>query len=96
MSQEIDAWLRSLDVAPGTRNSMLRCIKVLFSFARGRDYLPADRATNADAVRLVKSVSEDVSVFAPARMEAILACEGRVVLDANAENGSFRFTQPSP
>jgi hypothetical protein len=42
-SQEIDAWLRSLDVAAGTRNSMLRCIKVFFSFARERNYLPEDR-----------------------------------------------------
>ena len=71
-SQEIDAWLRSLDVAPGTRNSMLRCIKVFFSFARGRNYLPEDKSTAADNVRLVKSVSDDVSVFTPDQMRTIL------------------------
>ena len=71
-SQEIDAWLRSLEVAPGTRNTMLRCIKVFFSFARSRNYLPEDRSTAADSVRLVKNVSDDVSVFTPEQMETIL------------------------
>ncbi len=71
-SQEIDAWLRSLDVAAVTRNSMLRCIKVLFSFACSRNYLPDDRSTAADSVRLVKNVSDDVTVFTPQQMETIL------------------------
>lgn len=71
-SQEIDAWLRSLDVAPGTRNSMLRCIKVFFSFARGHNYLPEDRSTAADSVKLVKNVSENYSIFSPTQMEKIL------------------------
>jgi integrase len=71
-SQEIDAWLRSLDVAPGTRNSMLRCIKVFFSFARGHNYLPEDRSTAADSVKLVKNVSENYSIFSPEQMERIL------------------------
>jgi site-specific recombinase XerD len=71
-SQEIDAWLRSLEVAPGTRNSMLRCIKVFFSFARSRNYLPEERNTAADSVRLIKSVSSDYSIFTPKQMETIL------------------------
>ena len=32
---KIDAWLRTLGISSVTRNSMLRCIKVLFSF-KGR------------------------------------------------------------
>ena len=71
-AQEIDAWLRSLDVAPGTRNSMLRCIKVFFSFARSRNYLPEDKSAAADNVRLVKSASDDVTVFTPDQMRTIL------------------------
>jgi len=71
-SQEIDAWLRSMEVAPGTRNSMLRCIKVFFSFARSRNYLPEERNTAADSVRLIKSVSNDYSIFTPKQMETIL------------------------
>jgi integrase len=71
-ANDIDAWLRSLDVAAGTRNSMLRCIKVFFSFARGRNYLPEDKSTAADNVRLVKSGSDDVTVFTPQTLEQIL------------------------
>ena len=71
-SQEIDAWLRSLDVGPRTRNSMLRCIKVFFSFARSRNYLPEERNTAADPVCLVKNVSDDYSIFTPKQMETIL------------------------
>jgi integrase len=71
-SQEIDAWLRSLEVAPGTRNSMLRCIKVFFSFARDRNYLPEDRSTAADSVKLVKNVSDNYSIFSPKQMATIL------------------------
>jgi integrase len=71
-ANDIDAWLRSLDVAAGTRNSMLRCIKVFFSFARGRNYLPEDKSTAADNVRLVKSGSDDVTVFTPQTLEKIL------------------------
>ena len=71
-ANDIDSWLRSLDVAVGTRNSMLRCVKVFFSFARSRNYLPEDKSTAADNVRLVKSVSEDVMVFTPDQMRTIL------------------------
>jgi integrase len=71
-SHEIDAWLRSLKVAPATHNSMLHCLKVFFSFARSRDYLPEDRSTAADSVRLVKDVSDRVSIFTPTQMETIL------------------------
>ena len=71
-SHEIDAWLRSLKVAPATHNTMLRCIKVFFSFAKSRNYLPEDRSTAADPVRLVKDVSDRVSIFTPQQMETIL------------------------
>lgn len=71
-SQEIDTWLRSLNVALGTRNSMLRCIKVFFSFARSCNYLPEDRSTAADPVRLAKNVSGDYPIFTPKQMETIL------------------------
>lgn len=37
-SSDIDHWLRSMKVSPATRNGMLRCFKVLFSFAKSRSY----------------------------------------------------------
>jgi integrase len=51
---------------------MLRCIKVFFSFARSRNYLPEDKGTAADNVRLVKSVTDDVTIFTPDQMRTIL------------------------
>jgi len=55
-----------------THNTMLRCIKVFFSFAKSRNYLPEDRSTAADPVRLVKDVSDRVSIFTPKQMQTIL------------------------
>jgi integrase len=69
---EIDAWLRSLEISSVTRNSMLRCIKVLFSFARSQNYLPEERATASDQVQVVRVKSGDVSVFTPSEMAKIL------------------------
>ncbi|TAE79164.1 MAG: hypothetical protein EAZ84_00010 [Verrucomicrobia bacterium] len=51
---------------------MLRCIKVFFSFARERNYLPEDRSTAADSVKLVKNVSDKHSIFSPGQMATIL------------------------
>lgn len=42
---DVDAWLRGLDVTTVTRNSRLRCIKVLFSFAKAHNYLPKEKTT---------------------------------------------------
>ena len=71
-SADVDAWLRGLDVATGTRNSMLLCVKVLFSFARERNYLPAERMTAAEQLKKVKLKNDDVEVFTPAEMAKIL------------------------
>lgn len=69
---DVDAWLRSLDVAPGTRNSMLRCVKVLFSFAKSRNYLPEERNTAVEQIELVRVKSDDVAIFTPEVMAKIL------------------------
>ena len=45
---------------------------MFFSFARSRNYLPEERNTAADSVRLVKNVSNDYSIFTPEQMETIL------------------------
>ncbi|MHC5066928.1 MAG: tyrosine-type recombinase/integrase, partial [Planctomycetota bacterium] len=69
---DIDGWLRGLGIAPGTRNSMLRCIKVLFSFAKNRSYLPADRSTEAEKVALVKVKRDDPAIFTPDQFSKLL------------------------
>ena len=71
-SSDVDAWLRGLDVSAGSRNSMLLCVKVLFSFARERNYLPAERMTAAEQIKKVKVKNDDVSVFTPKEMAKIL------------------------
>ena len=69
---EIDAWLRALKISSVTRNSMLRCIKVLFSYARSQNYLPEERATASDQVKVVRVKGGDVTVFTPKEMAKIL------------------------
>jgi integrase len=71
-THQIDAWLRSLDVAAYTRNSMLRCIKIFFSYARSRNYLPDDRKTAAENLKVSKVVTENSAMFTPETMTRIL------------------------
>ncbi len=69
---DVDAWLRSLDVTATTRNSMLRCIKVLFSFAKAQNYLPDEKETAVEKVQLVRVKTDDVTIFSPAEMATLL------------------------
>jgi integrase len=71
-SSDVDSWLRRMNLSAGTRNSMLLCVKVLFSFARERNYLPAERMTAAEQIKKVKVKTGDVSVFTPKEMAKIL------------------------
>ena len=41
--EEIDAWLRGGSLAPVTRNNRLTVLRVLFWFAKQRNYLPGNR-----------------------------------------------------
>ena len=69
---EVDAWLRSLDIAAVTRNSMLRCIKVLFSFAKAQNYLPDEKNTAVEQMQQVRVKSEDTTLFTPEEMTKLL------------------------
>ncbi len=71
-THQIDAWLRSLDVALCTRNSMLRCIKIFFSYARSRNYLPEDRKTAVENLKVTKVVTDNSEIFSPETMTRIL------------------------
>jgi integrase len=68
----VDAWLRSLDISPVTRNAMLRCIKVLFSFAKAQNYLPSDKATAVELMQQVRVKLDDVVLFTPEQMTTLL------------------------
>ena len=69
---EVDAWLRSLNIAAVTRNSMLRCIKVLFSFAKAQNYLPDEKNTAVEQMQQVRVKSEDTTLFTPEEMTKLL------------------------
>lgn len=72
-SSEIDAWIRGLDLAPKSRNGMLICVKVLFSFARTHNYLPAEQKTAAEQLKKVKIKNNDnTPVFTPKEMQRII------------------------
>jgi integrase len=69
---DVDAWLRSLDIVAVTRNSMLRCIKVLFSFAKAQNYLPDEKHTAVEQIQLVRVKSADTTIFSPGEMATLL------------------------
>lgn len=70
---EIDRWLRSLGGSPVTRNSILRCIRVLFSFAKSRSYLPASEATAAALVPMAKVGEIETGILTPEQMTRLLS-----------------------
>jgi integrase len=69
---DVDAWLRSLDIVATTRNSMLRCIKVLFSFAKAKNYLPEEKTTAVESMAQVRVKLDDVTIFTPEEMARLL------------------------
>ena len=71
-SSDIDAWLRGLEVSTSSRNGMLICVKVLFSYARTQNCLPAEQMTAAEQIKKVKIKRDDVSVFSPEEMRTVL------------------------
>jgi integrase len=71
-SGEVDRWLRSLAGSPVTRNSVHRCVKVFFTFAKARGYIPASEATAAEMLSLAKEVDTTTEIFQPAQMRQLL------------------------
>ncbi|NNC89937.1 MAG: hypothetical protein HKN82_15880 [Akkermansiaceae bacterium] len=69
---QIDDWLRERDLKPRSRNSLLATVRVLFSFARKRSYLPANEKTEAEAVDKVKAPDVETAIFTPEEFRKIL------------------------
>jgi integrase len=69
---DVDAWLRSLNIVATTRNAMLRCIKVLFTFAKAQNYLPGEKNTVVEQMQQVRVKSEDTTIFSPEEMTTLL------------------------
>ena len=71
-SEQIDAWLRGLGVAPRTRNGILTGLRTLFTFAKSRSYLSKNEVTEADALAKAKVRDTDTEIFKPAQMQALM------------------------
>lgn len=79
-SGDIDRWLRSLGGSPVTRNSVHRCIKVLFSFAKSRSYLPMSEQTAAEILPLAKEGDGETEIFQPDEIAKLLnACPAHLI-----------------
>ena len=71
-SEQIDRWLRETKLSPVTRNNRLTIIRLLFNFAKQRNYLSKSEETEADGVAKVKPGATDTEIFAPVEMRTLL------------------------
>lgn len=71
-SSQIDDWLRAQGVAPRTRNALLATVRVLFSFAKKRSYLPKSEVTEAELVTKVKTGDVDTEIFTPEEFDPLI------------------------
>lgn len=68
----IKAWLQAKPVSNRTRNNSRLAIQTLFSFAKAAKYLPQDW-NEMEAVPVWKTVFEEIEVFTPKEMSALLS-----------------------
>ncbi len=71
-AEEVDDWLRGGDLAPQTRNNRLTTLRLLFNFAKQRNYLPASEQTAAETIPKLKAKTVDAEIFQPEEMEKLL------------------------
>ena len=68
----IDTWLQGLNLAPGSGNSVLPYVNILFSFALEHDYLPASKPTASSQLKQVKVPDSAVEVFTPDEFRRVI------------------------
>ncbi len=72
-SADVDAWLRSLNVAPSTRNSIQLYLNLLFSFALEQNYLPEGKPTATNQLRKLRvTKGTDVEIHTPDQFRTII------------------------
>lgn len=86
-SDRIDQWLRESGLAPVTRNNRLTVIRVLFNFAKQRNYLPKSEVTEAESVPKVKPGATETEIFEPAEFEKLLLAAPRRLIPLLAIGG---------
>ncbi|MFP6896349.1 MAG: hypothetical protein VCA38_07090 [Roseibacillus sp.] len=86
-SEQIDGWLREGNLAPVTRNNRLTLVRLLFNFAKQRNYLPKSEATEAESLRKVKSGATETEIFEPEGFEKLLLAASRRLIPLLAIGG---------
>jgi integrase len=71
-SEQIEKWLRDTTHNPATRNNRLMMIRMLFGFAKQRNYLPKTEMTEAMRVGKSKVPVKDTEIYTPEQFEKIL------------------------
>ncbi len=71
-SDHIDQWLRKTTRTATSRNNRLQNIRILFNFAKQRNYLPKTDTTEASHVARVKVPAQDIAIYTPKQFEALL------------------------
>ena len=79
-ADEIDTWLRSKKLAPVTRNNRLTLLRVMFGFAKQRNYLPANEPTAPDQISKVKVGATKTEIYQPDEIEKLLNAAPAVVI----------------
>jgi integrase len=69
---QLDAWIRKGEFTITTRNNRLRRMKMLFTFAKERGYLPKNEPTAIEMLKPVKSLALDVGLFTPGEMDRLM------------------------
>lgn len=68
-TQEIDDWLRGLDLAPQTRNNFRTVLRTAFRFAVSRNYAPDNPVERTAKVKVARPLP---AVFTPKQMQVLL------------------------
>lgn len=71
-SEQIDQWLRNTAMSASSRNNRLQNIKVLFTFAKQRNYLPKSDTTEASMVGKAKIPPQDIAIYTPKQFETLI------------------------
>jgi len=77
---DVDAWLRSLNQSPRSRNNFRTLIVTLFGFAQSAGYLPKDRVTEAEHVARAKGRGGVIEIFTCDEISRLLGAAGDEVL----------------
>jgi integrase len=68
----LDQWIRSLNVSARSRKNVRILLIALFNFAKSCGYLPRDVATAADGLPKPKIAEQEIEIYTPAEMRALL------------------------